>query len=109
MNLNNSIVNVFCETDDFMENFCKSTTLRKRGPAPKLADSEVLTMEIVGEILGLNTDKQIFRFFKRFYSYYFPGLSSRVTFVRQADLLRFSGAFENQLAGDGAGVLAGRG
>jgi hypothetical protein len=84
MNLNDFIVNVFCETDDFMENFCKSTTLRKRGPAPKLADSEVLTMEIVGEILGLNTDKQIFRFFKRFYSHYFPGLNNRVTFVRQA-------------------------
>ncbi len=27
--------------------------LRQRGPAPTLADSEVLTMEVVGEFLGL--------------------------------------------------------
>lgn len=51
---------------------------------PQMADSEVLTMEIVGEVLGFDTDKEIFRFFKRFYRHYFPKLSCRVTFVRQS-------------------------
>jgi hypothetical protein len=31
--------------------------LRQRGPAPKLSVSEVLTMEIVGEYLSIDTEK----------------------------------------------------
>lgn len=67
MNLNDFIVNVFRETDDFMKKFFPHRTLRTRGPIPQLADSEALTMGIVGEFLGLDTDKAIFGFFKRFY------------------------------------------
>lgn len=84
MNLNDFIVNVFCETDDFMKNFFPHRTLRTRGPLPQLADSEVLTIEIVGEIIGFDTDKKIFNFFKNFYGHYFPNLNNRVNFVRQA-------------------------
>ena len=82
MNLNDFIVNVFCETDDFMKKFFPDRTLRTRGPLPQLADSEVLTIEIVGEILGFDTDKKIFNFFKNFYRHYFPNLASRSNFVR---------------------------
>ena len=84
MNLNDFIVNVFCETDDFMKNFFPARTIRTRGPLPQLADSEVLTMEIVGEILGFDTDKNIFGFFRNFYHDYFPALTNRVNFVRHA-------------------------
>ncbi len=84
MNLNTFIVNLFCETDDFMKNFFPGRALRSRGPLPQLADSEVLTMEIVGEILGFDTDKDIFGFFRNFYSRYFPNLTCRVTFARHA-------------------------
>jgi len=84
MNLNDFIVNVFCKTDDFMKKYFPERTLRRRGPTPQLADSEVLTMEIIGEIIGLETDKAIFEFFKRFYIDYFPKLSCRVTFARQS-------------------------
>lgn len=51
---------------------------------PQLADSEILTMEIVGEILGFDTDKDIVGFFRDFYADYFPNLSCRVTFARHA-------------------------
>ena len=84
MNLNDFIVNLFCEIDDFMKKYFPERTLRQRGPMPQLADSEVLTMEIVGEIIGLETDKAIFEFFRRFYLDEFPKLSCRVTFARQA-------------------------
>ena len=84
MNLNDFIVNVFCETDDFMKNFFPARAIRTRGPLPQLADSEVLTMEIVGEILGFDTDKDIFGFFRDFYQDYFPALTNRVNFVRHA-------------------------
>jgi hypothetical protein len=84
MNLNDFIVNVFCKTDDFMKKYFPERTLRSRGPIPQLADSEVLTIEIVGEIIGLETDKAIFEFFKRFYIDYFPKLGCRVSFARQS-------------------------
>lgn len=87
MNLNDFIVNVFCETDDFMKKFFPYRRLRTRGPKPQMADSEVLTMEIVGEFLGLETDKSIFEFFKRFYGHYFPKLTCRVSFARQSAYL----------------------
>lgn len=84
MHLNDFIVNVFCETDDFMKQFFPKRALRRRGPMPQMTDSEVLTMEIVGEMLGFDTDKDIFGFFRDFYHPYFPTLTSRVSFVRHA-------------------------
>ena len=84
MNLNDSIVNVFCETDDFMKKSFPKRTLRRRGPSAQMTDSEVLTMEIVGEMLGFDTDKDIFGFFRDFYGSYVPTLTSRVSFVRHA-------------------------
>jgi hypothetical protein len=60
MNLDDSIVNIFCETDNFMKKCVEPRMIRARGPLPQLVDSEVLTMEIIGEILGLDTDKAIF-------------------------------------------------
>lgn len=87
MNLNDFIVNLYCEVDDFMKNFFPARKLRTRGPLPQMADSEILTIEIVGEILGFDTNKDIFGFFKNFYGHYFPNLNCRVTFSRHADKL----------------------
>ena len=60
--------------------------LRRRGPRPVLHDAEVLTMELAGEFLGLDTDAGIYRFFRRYHRPEFPGLARvhRTTFVRQA-------------------------
>jgi hypothetical protein len=60
--------------------------IRQRGPAPTLADSEVLTMEVVGEFLGLNQDVAIYRYFRRHHPGWFPALRRvhRTTFARQA-------------------------
>ena len=60
--------------------------LRQRGPAPALDDAEVLTMECVGEFLGLDADKHIFAYFRRHFRHFFPALARthRTTFARQA-------------------------
>jgi hypothetical protein len=60
--------------------------VRRRGPAPLLADSEVLTMEIVGEFLELDQDVAIYRYFRRHHPGWFPALRRvhRTTFARQA-------------------------
>lgn len=83
MDLNTFIISVFCLIDDRLKGCQRS--YRKRGPAPKLSDSEVLTIEIVGEFLGLDTDKAIYLFFQRHYAHFFPNLLRvhRTTFVRQ--------------------------
>ncbi len=82
MDLNTFIIAVFCLIDDRL----KGRRVRQRGPAPKLSDSEVLTIEVVGEFLGLDTDKAIYLFFQRHYGEWFPALRfvHRTTFARQA-------------------------
>jgi len=60
--------------------------VRTRGPAPALADREVLTMELVGEFLGYDCDIAISRYVRRHHAAWFPTLARvhRTTFVRQA-------------------------
>ncbi|MHC4087299.1 MAG: hypothetical protein ACYSU3_06960 [Planctomycetota bacterium] len=57
MNLIDYIVNIFVMADDFCKIYFPARKLRSRGPLPKLADSEVIAMELVGEYLGLRTDE----------------------------------------------------
>jgi hypothetical protein len=57
MDLETLIVAVFRLVDDFVHDLCRGRRLRRRGPTPVLADSEVPTVEIVGEFLGLDTDQ----------------------------------------------------
>jgi hypothetical protein len=68
MDLSTFIVAVFCLIDDQLQ----ERRIRSRGPTPKLSDSEVLTIEIIGEFLGLDTDKGIYLFFRRHYQEWFP-------------------------------------
>jgi hypothetical protein len=82
MELIHFIVTTFVIVDDF----CKTIPVRKlrqRGKLPKLTDSEVITMEIVGEFLGHNNDKAIYRYFQRHWKYLFPQLPDRSNFSRQ--------------------------
>jgi hypothetical protein len=84
VDLNTFIVSVFCVVDDRLKEGERS--LRQRGPSPKLSDSEVITIEVVGEFLGIDTDKGIYEFFRRHYGEWFPALCEvhRTTFLRQA-------------------------
>ena len=58
--------------------------LRRRGFAPALSDSEVLTMEVVGEFLGIDTDMGLYCYCQRHYGTWFPALTTigRITFAR---------------------------
>ena len=90
MDLETLIIVVFCVVDDLVRDLCRECRLRQRGPAPVLADSEVLTVEIVGEFLGLDTDRGLHAYFRRHFGHLFPGLREvhRTTFLRQAANLR---------------------
>jgi hypothetical protein len=70
----------------YVENVCHEivkTTLRCRGFQPKLTGSEVITMEIIGEFMGKDQDKGIWRYFRN-YCGWFPNLGSRANFVKQS-------------------------
>ena len=86
MDLDTFIIAVFCRMDDTLKAVLQGKRLRQRGSAPVLSDSEVLTMEAVGEYLGLSEDTALFRYFRQHYRHFFPGLERvhRTTFVRQA-------------------------
>ena len=85
MDLDSLIIAVFCLVDDTLRRV-GSERLRERGPCPRLADAEVLTIEVVGEHLGLDRETELFSYFRRHYSHFFPALASvhRTTFTRQA-------------------------
>jgi hypothetical protein len=76
------LISVYCLVDDWLND----RRIRQRGPQPLLSDSEVLTIEIVGEFLGIDTDLQLFTHFRRYYGDWFPRLKQvhRTTFTRQA-------------------------
>jgi hypothetical protein len=82
MDLTTFIIEVFCITHDWL----KDKRLRQRGPRPALHDSEVLTMEIVGEFLGYDEEEAIYDYFRRHWAALFPTLPllHRTTFARQA-------------------------
>lgn len=78
------------------------TDLRKRGPDPKLHDSEIITMELAGEFLKLDTDKGIWQHFRRYHLAEFPKLAwvDRTRFARQsADLWRVKQLLRERLVG----------
>jgi hypothetical protein len=86
MDLDTFIIAVFCRIDEAVPRVLNGQRLRQRGPCPRLMDSEVLTMEVVGEYLGLEQDSALFAYFRRHYAHFFPALRTlhRTTFVRQA-------------------------
>jgi len=51
------IIHVYCCVMPLVEEIERKKPRRQRGFNPKLSDAEVITMEIVGEFLGYDTDK----------------------------------------------------
>jgi hypothetical protein len=93
------IIAVFCCVDDWLKEITQERAIRAKGCAPALADSEVITMEVVAEYLGMDTDKAIWQYFSRHWQFLFPALGSRSAFVRQAaNLWQYKGLLQQRLA-----------
>ena len=84
MPIDEFIITVFCWATQGVETVTDGVKLRTRGFAPRLSDSEVITMELVGEFLGYAGDEAIWKYFKQHWAAWFPGLGDRTTFMRQA-------------------------
>ena len=89
MDLEEFMIAVYCRIDALLAEVRAHPDwrrVRSRGPAPILDDAEVLTMEVVGEFLGLDQDAAIYRYFRHHHSGWFPALLRvhRTTFTRHA-------------------------
>jgi hypothetical protein len=101
MPLEEFIIMVFCGVETAFEGVTAGIKLCTRGFAPRLSDSEVITMEIVGEVLGYDGDEAIWEYFRRHWAAWFPGLGDRSTFVRQAaNLWRIKQLLHERLVAD---------
>lgn len=100
MSIEDFIIAAFCLIDDELQKMLKGKKLRQRGPAPGLSDSEVITMEIVGEFLEKDCDKAIWEYFRSHWQHFFPKIPDRSNFVRQAaNLYIVKGMLQQSLAG----------
>ena len=72
MPIDEFIITVFCWVELGLEKVTAGVKLRTRGFAPRLSDSEVITMEIVGEFLGYEGDEAVWEYFKQHLAAWFP-------------------------------------
>ena len=93
------IICVFCCVDELLQEVCHNYPPRSKGFAPALSDSEVITMEIVAEYYGIDTDKGIWSYFRHHWQPWFPNIRSRSSFVRQAaNLWKYKEVLQRKLA-----------
>jgi hypothetical protein len=92
------IITVYCLVVQLYPQVVGHERLRARGFIPELTDEEVITMEICGEYFKHSTDKDLFDYFSQHYRHFFPALSERTRFVRQAaDLWQVKAGIQQRL------------
>jgi hypothetical protein len=78
------IITVYCLVDDILNKGLNGNRLRNRGFEPALSDSEMITMEVVAEFQGIDTDKGAWEYFTNHWRSLFPNLGSRANFAKHA-------------------------
>jgi hypothetical protein len=84
MDRDDFIITVYCLVCEHYQVIKDTYQLRRGGFAPALTDEEVITIEICGEYFKLATDQDIYDYFRAHYRHFFPKLTDRTLFVRQA-------------------------
>ena len=98
MDRDDFIIAVFLVICEHYQAIKEQYRLRRGGFAPALTDEEVITMEICGEYFKLECDKDIFHYFRKHYLHFFPKLTDRSLFVRQAaNLWQVKAAIQKRL------------
>ena len=81
MSIQEFIISVYLFIEDFYQSVVIQPLIR-RGFAPALTDVEIITIQIVGEFLGMDTDKSIWSYFKNNWLNWFPALGSYSNFCK---------------------------
>lgn len=92
------IITVYCLVVEQYDVIASQWKLRRGGFAPALTDPQVITMEICGEYFKYNRDEDIYDYFQAHYRHFFPALTDRTVFVRQAaNLWQIKAAIQQRL------------
>lgn len=80
------MVAVYCLiADELYPAFCRQYgPPRRAGFEPTLSDPECLTLEVVGQYLGYDTQEGLYEQMRARFGAWFPGLADRVAFVRHS-------------------------
>jgi hypothetical protein len=84
MDRDDCIITGYCLVCEHYQVIKESYPIRRGGFAPALTDEAVITMEICGEYFKCSTDQDSFDYFRTQYQHFFPRLTDRTLFVRQA-------------------------
>lgn len=84
MPMKDFIIAVYCLVDETLKKLAGEQKLRQRGFKPSLSDSEMITMEVIAEFLGIDTDKGAWEYFSNHWRDWFPTLGSRANFAKHA-------------------------
>ena len=82
-NFEDFILIIFVIMDDLYQQYVPvSVSNRRNIKDAKLSDSEIITISICGELVGIDSEKAWFSFVKKNYKYLFPKIGSRSRFNR---------------------------
>lgn len=81
MSIHEFIISVYLIIEEFYS-IVVTHPLRGRGFPPALSDVEIITMQIVGEFLELDSDKNIWKYFRHNWLEWFPKLGSYPNFCK---------------------------
>jgi hypothetical protein len=80
---------VYYVTNEFLLNIGGQQTLRRsNNNNPKFTDCEVMTINIVGQLAGQNSQAAWIRYVRKNYMYLFPDISQRSQYVKRSFRLR---------------------
>ncbi|SNT70682.1 IS982 family transposase [Psychrobacter sp. LV10R520-6] len=75
------IINIYLMVEHYYKTIV-TEPLRTGGYSPKLSDPEIICMEVVGEFLNMDQDKQIWQYFKQHWQAWFPAIGSYPNFAK---------------------------
>lgn len=77
------ILLVYTVIDDLYQQFAPDSVSKRRNyQNARLSDSEIITLSVCGELLGIDSENAWYTFVKRNYRHLFPNLCSRTRFNR---------------------------
>ena len=101
------LTTIFTIVDDTMKGSAMiQQALERPGPAPRLSDSELVTIALYQELIGEPREDHFFRLHRSSLQMFFPGLNERSRYNRAGPLVGDPGC-PGELA-DGAGCAGAR-
>ena len=81
------ILLVYTIIDDLYQQFVPASVSQRRNvDAAKMSDSEIITLSICGELIGMDSENAWYSFVKRNYRHLFPMLCCRTRFNRTSTM-----------------------